>query len=176
MNSQEDNIDKRLRELLSKEGEENSFRVPADYFEKLPAHITANINAIPGIESSPSNPFGIPEGYFNSLPGIINEKVTSRKAGFADWMRLILRPRVAVPLFSMIVLIAVAFFYIGNKPDSDKSQLSCDDIKNNAFYHDIDEETIIESLNVSSANATEDAYEEYLIENNIDLTLIEKRL
>jgi len=176
---------KRLAPGLSRLKNENPFSVPDHYFDSLSENIQKKIQTLPDFErTSPENPFRVPEGYFDSLPGTTRQRILEGKEKqsiFGEWISTVLRPKVSLPFATLIVLIISGIVYFKRPtvltvPDN---SLTCEEIKTSSCIEDIDETMLIEVLEQqqNSGNVKEDkSLEQYLIDNDIDISQLEKRL
>ncbi len=171
---------------LSKLKKENPFRVPDNYFDSLADNIQQKINALPDLERmNKENPFSVPEGYFNSLPTVIQQRIVTeknRKTVFGEWIAILLRPRVTFATVAVLVLLVFGVKYLTrttvvNAPDN---FLSCDDLKNSSYLIDMDESILVDALeteqNKNSGVKEDNSMEQYLMDNDIDISQLEKRL
>jgi len=156
------------------------FNTPAGYFDFLPDKILSQVKANLDFESEASvNPFEVPDNYFDKLPSALNERITSRKNGFREWLASITSRRIAIPLALATVVIVASLFYFKKNNDEIKKetyQISADDLKNSTYIESIDEEMFVDILASQNINTTDDSLEQYLIDNNIDLSQIENNL
>jgi hypothetical protein len=122
------------------------------------------------------NSFDVPPGYFDALPSIIQEAcIQSRKESILLRLQVyILRPRMLV---SFCVLLVFAFFVYRYLPKNSTQNLamtniSASDISETDLLISMDESILIESLpdiEFETQN-TKTEIEDYLIDNNIDLS------
>ena len=188
----ENNINDELRDLapyLFKLGKQNPFVVPGNYFEQLPSLIQNKIKQeevfAPILsEIKKENPFQVPQNYFHSLPTIIQERITNEKESWwTQYLNLLrqvfLNPRLTLALGIVVILVTVGVnkFYDSPVSPARMEPLTYEDVSNSHYLNEIDEETLIETINsqeVSSSennNQTSDI-ENYLIDNNVDVALI----
>lgn len=169
--------EEKLRELLK--GIDNSFTVPPGYFEKLPDNIMDKINSLPDFEKKAvNNPFIVPDGYFENLPSEISVKITSQKSILYTWLNNLQRPRIAIPIaFATIILLAGLFFYQQSTyTKSTQQEITADEISNSTYMFSIDEDLFVDVLSNQNDNVSDESLEQYLIDNNIDLSQIENKL
>lgn len=158
---------------------ENKFSVPDGYFESLPGKITEKINSLPDLETSKGkNLFSVPSGYFEDLPSEINSRITGRQPRLIGWLNSLQRPRIAIPLaLATMIFLGGLYFYTQRKiiyfP---QNEFTAEELQNSVELQNIDEDLIVNLLENSSSNDTINNFEQYLIENNIDLTQIENEL
>ena len=188
----ENNINDELKDLaphLFKLGRQNPFVVPQNYFEQLPSLIESKIiqeEVFAPIlsEIKKENPFQVPQNYFHSLSTIIQERITNEKeAWWIQYLNLLrqvfLNPRLTLALGIVVILVTVGVNKFNDSPVSPARMepLTFEDVSNSHYLNEIDEETLIETINsqeVSSSennNQTSDI-ENYLIDNNVDVALI----
>jgi hypothetical protein len=181
------NLDSELEKLapkLSKLKMENPFQVPGNYFDSLPDHIQQKVNNLPYLGAiSKETPFQVPEEYFNSLPYSIQQRLSEENKNiFEEWISVFLRPKYSLSFAFLVVLIIVGIKFL-YKPDieerySEHTIASYNEIRNSGYIADLDETTLIEMLaDAESNSAPEDkSMEQYLIDNDIDITQLESHL
>lgn len=119
--------------------------------------------------------FRVPEGYFDELPAHVSEKITNPapEKGFISF------PRLAAVL-SVVLVIALTAFYLASlqKEDQKAAQyLTYDEMIESGYVAQFDEQMLY--LEVTSDQTYDQSYYEYknyLIENNIELSLIMSEL
>ena len=172
MKAELNNEEKKLREALKGD----SFNVPEGYFEKLQGNVMDQINALPDFEkTSVTNPFSVPENYFETLPLSVGGKLKTQNPKLLGWL---LRPRIAISLaFATILLLAGIYFY-NQRPASNQPMEECtaEDLRDSNFLQSIDEATFVDVLAELNTDTTYDDYEQYLIDNNIEISQIENAL
>lgn len=169
--------EEKLKSLLGKN--ENYFQVPPGYFGKLPEEVMDKINLIPDFgKTAVDSPFSVPDGYFEKLPGKISDRIVINRTGSHGWLASLLRPKIAIPaVFAVVLLIAGIYFYsIKSVTYKSSSEISANDIENSGYIFRMDEELFVDALEDGSGNSKDESFEEYLIDNNIDLSQIENRL
>lgn len=169
--------EEKLRELLK--GKDNPFTIPSSYFEKLPDNIMDKINSLPDFENKAiNNPFIVPDGYFENLPSEISVKITSQKSKLYTWLNNLQRPRIAIPIaFATIILLAGLFFYKQSTyTKSTQQEITADDVRNSTYMFNMDEDLFVDVLSNQNDSETDESLEQYLIDNNIDLSQIENKL
>ncbi len=171
------NKEEELRSVL--EGNEKPFNIPSGYFEELPAKIMDQINAFPEYDNTSSvNPFNVPAGYFENLPSSLAEIIVNRKSRLESWLDRLLRPRIAIPIaFATIFFLAGLYFY---KQKSivipPVQQLSADDLRNTNYLLTMDEYLFVDVLAGQKEVLSDKSIEQYLIDNNIELSQLENKL
>lgn len=166
-----------LRSALT--GNEKPFHVPSGYFEELPDKIMDQINALPDFnKNSTVNPFNVPAGYFENLSSAITEIIVKHKSRSESWLDRLFRPRIAIPIaFAAIVLLTGLYFY---KQKSliiqPVQQLTADDLRNSNYLLTMDEYLFIDELADHKEVLTDKSIEQYLIDNNIELSQLENKL
>ena len=115
--------------------------------------------------------FRVPQGYFDELPSAISERIARPVSakGFFTLPRLI-------TVMSVVVVVALAAFYLSSlqKEEQKTAQyLTYDEMIESGFVSEFDEQMLY--LEVTSDQSYDQSYYEYknyLIENNIELSLI----
>ena len=167
----------KLQNLLKKN--ENSFSIPEGYFENLPGKIMDQIIALPDFETpAVINPFHAPEGYFETLPLSISEKIIAKKPTLYSWINNLQRPRIAIPIaFATVLFLAILFIIKQQTVKSDNIQeFTIDDLKNSTYIQCMDEDLFVDFISTQNVSKSDDSFEQYLIDNNIELTQIENKL
>jgi len=171
--------------LLSKISRENPFRVPADYFDMLPEEILKRIDSIPDFESSGENPFRVPEGYFDSLPTVIQHRITEqnkKRSRIPGWASLLLRPRLSLALAALIILLVFGIRYFTRTTTivAQENSVSSEEIQNSICFSDLDESVMIDALeqqpNKNMNTKDDNSLEQYLIDNDVDISQLENHL
>lgn len=155
------------------------FNVPSGYFEELPEKIMIQIDGLPDFEkTSVINPFAVPEGYFENLPSTLAGKIATRKSKLESWLSSLQRPRIAIPIaFATVFILAGLFFYKQQCIITPLIQeLSADDLRNSSYIQSIDEELFVDVLASQIDLNMDESFEQYLIDNNIELTQLENKL
>jgi len=155
------------------------FTVPSGYFEELPGKISDQIKALPDFDkSAEANPFEVPADYFEKLPNEISGKIVSRKSKLETWLANIQRPRIAIPIAFATIIFLAGLFFLKQKTivQPEAQELTIDDIKNSNYLLGIDEEIFVDVFAGQTDATSDESLEQYLIDNNIDLTQIENKL
>ncbi|MBK9525935.1 MAG: hypothetical protein IPO39_14655 [Bacteroidetes bacterium] len=176
----------KLSGLMESLKDQHAFQVPENYFEELPASIQSQISQLPDFEKSAVvNPFSVPENYFEQLPLAISNAVEqSQHSGFnlRAILGVFLRPRVTLAFasFVIVVLISVRFFTREIIITVPGDQFTMEELNRAASFEDLDESDLMDLLaNQSQDISSEDqnsGIEQYLIDNNIDITQLESKL
>ncbi len=130
-------------------------------------HIAPNLFKI-----KKENAFSVPENYFETLPSLIQERCVQSKKQFS-WRQLLLRPAYSV---SFLICLLAGFitisYYVGQNQKTAESKLfaSADSLA----IEDFEESEIIESIayDVNEKTSNNQEVEDYLIEQNIEVTQI----
>jgi hypothetical protein len=182
---EQDKIDEKLRKLLENSDSSTPFKVPDHYFYSFPEQMDKMIAQLPDFEKTAvSNPFSVPEGYFDRLPLEINEAVLAAERKSLSWKeRLItfLRPSVSIPSLVTLSLVVAAFFFFTQVHTVDVNAYtanSSEEFSSSDIAQEVDESTLIQVLTeeYSETGEADDSYEEYLLDNNIDLSQLENKL
>jgi hypothetical protein len=171
------NEEEKLKAALK--GSENPFIVPSGYFEELPGKIVDQVSTLPDFEKTAVvNPFEVPADYFDNLNLAISAKIAIQKSKPFSWLSNLQRPRIAIPIaFATIAILAGLFFFkqrVNNYQPQE--EITADDLRNSYFLETIDEGLIVEILDKQKVDTTYDSYEQYLIDNNIEISQIENAL
>lgn len=174
MKKQENIAENQLKAMA---GNQSPFSVPDNYFENLPGIMSAKIQALPDFDKTAViNPFSVPDGYFEKLPEMVSSKITSRKKSIfiSLW-----RPRFTIPVAIAMLLIAAGLFYFSKMQPTENNQqrLTADELNNSTYLFSIDEDVIIDVLaNQKVVSKNDDVFEQYLIDNNIEISQLEQAL
>ncbi len=176
--------DFKLPEQADASSNKVSFSVPDNYFDQLTLQISSKIEKISALENKiGESPFTVPENYFENLPQQINQQISSSGKRFfwKEWLSVLLRPQVSLAFASLLFLIWFTFKTQEVKTiDIPQSQLSLEDLNDSEYIQYLDEYSIIEVLasqqEVSTSNSNTDAYIQYLIDNNIDISQLDYTL
>lgn len=180
------NEDEKLSPLLESLKDQQSFRVPDDYFEELPGVIQSQIQQLPDFEKSAVvNPFSVPEGYFEQLPLAISNAIEEQKNpvfSLRTFFAILLRPRVTVAFASLLLIFffSIRFFTREISVSAPATEFSMQDLDNSRVLDELDESTLMDLLAEQnqdiSADDQNENIEEYLIDNDIDISQLESRL
>lgn len=151
--------------LLASLNRQHPFKVPDGYFEELPVEIENKI-------SFGNHPFQVNENYFEQLHQNILSATVGEPKPQAKVIKL--RPSLIVITAIAACLIIFALFYF--KSDSGKIETAFnEEWTEENILAQVDESTLIEMISASSETTSNDSAEEieqYLLDNNIDLTEI----
>jgi len=162
--------------------------VPENYFDSLSENVMQNIAAVPDFEKvSSENPFKVPEGYFDSLPTVIQQRIVEgkNKSVFEEWIAALrFKPKYVFAVAAVTILLVFGIKYFTTSPviEVQNNYLSCEEVKSSSYMNDMDETTLIDVLeqeNKSTSKETvkeDNSIEQYLLDNNVDISQLEKRL
>ncbi len=172
--------DEKLNELLKKSDSTQSFKVPEGYFENLSENIMSSIETLPDFEKqSVVQPFEVPANYFEGLPSIINDRIISNGSQkLSIWKWLFNPARTAVVAFS-IAIIAVSYFYFNRTQNIEINNDSCtvEEISESPYLQSLSDDDLIDYfLAAQDDDKTIDEYDQYLLDNDIDISQLEKNL
>ncbi|TAH42938.1 MAG: hypothetical protein EYC69_03685 [Bacteroidetes bacterium] len=176
--------DFKLPEQADATPEKQPFSVPDYYFEDLSKQITSKIELISGLDTGTiDSTFSVPENYFENLPHQINQGIRSsgRRNLWKEWLSVILKPELSLALVSLLVLI---WFTFKSREAQyvviPQSNFSIEEFNASDYIQYLDEYSIIEVLasqeEIAGSNNGTDAYIQYLIDNNIDISQLEYTL
>ena len=157
----------------------NPFNIPSGYFEELPEKIIDQINGLPDFDkTSVVNPFAVPEGYFENLSSTLAGKIVTQKSKLESWLSGLQRPRIAIPIaFATMIMLAGLYFYKQRCIITPPTQeFSADDLRNSSYIQSIDEDLFVDVLSGQKDVNKDESLEQYLIDNNIELSQIENKL
>lgn len=154
------------------------FKTGNDYFENFANTIQNKVNdyeelssIAPILSSIPKyNPFELPKNYFDDFAYNMQTNIPKSKTlSVKEWLMMIIKPKFAIPVFTVALLASVAIKYTNNaiqKNNYTNYEYTFDDAIQN-----IDESIIIDELVKNSSPEKSSEQQEildYLIENNID--------
>ena len=130
------------------------------------------------------NPFKAPDGYFDSFPFIISERVDSHKSkpGWIIFLQNVFQPKyvVAMLFFAASVTSGIIYFNKETALPNREIILSYDDLKNSDYIDLMDESDLIDAYasNEKALKSGENnsEIENYLIDNQTDISIIENEL
>lgn len=181
---------KNLAPTLSSIEKKASFSVPDNYFDTLPTEIMDKITSDPLLNpAAKANPFALPENYFNELPLDISnriEKAKASKSNPAGLFKAVLRPQYAVSLITacFALFVCIRFFEKPvtvniSQPTAENISISESDLLNgmdeSTLLNEISDESIA-LLNPDTKNVADKEMEDYIINNNIDISDFVKEL
>jgi hypothetical protein len=191
MNSSENNDElRKLAPKLSSIEKKEVFSIPANYFDSLSNQIIDKVSTDAAFEKSAvTNPFSVPENYFEELPlEIINRIGTlqAEKLSLGELFARALRPKYSLSIITacFAVFLCVKFFekpMMLNAPSSTSENVF---ISETDVLGEVDESTLISVVTEESAsviktdkkNAGDKNMEDYIINNNIDISDLAKEL
>lgn len=167
--------------LKGLKGNKEPFKTSGDYFENFSERLQKSIDGYeevkdmaPLLSEIPKyNPFEVPTGYFDELPTLVQEKcnATAQSLNPFGWLLVLLKPRIVVPVFSLLLIAFLSILYFGDN-GMPQDQLAEENSIEEQLQH-IDESMIIEELTADASSEEEVSEEEkikdYLLDNNIDL-------
>jgi hypothetical protein len=181
----DDNDLRKIAPRLSELKRENPFIVPDDYFDSLSRSIQQQVQSLPDFEKTAAKEhFKVPEGYFDSLPTIIQQLIIDEKKKRISWGEIVdgifFRPKFALALASVAMLIVFSVKYF-NRPISVQpvvAEISASDISGSTYFAEIDETLLAEAvaMHIATDEQKETSLEDYLIENNIDISQLTEHL
>ena len=179
-----------LAPILSSIERKEVFSVPANYFDSLSDQIMERVSAPPVFEEiTAANPFIVPENYFEGLPLDIIKRIEvsqSKKFSLAGLLAQVMRPKFSLTLITacFALLICIRFF---EKPILlNVAQITAEvSISESDVLGEVDENTLMnvaaeENASVikvtNNKSAGDKSVEDYIINNNIDISDIAKEL
>ena len=169
---------------LAEAKQANSFNVPDGYFESLSETVIQKIEALPDLEKlNKANPYAVPGGYFDSLPTTIQQRIIEgkkKKSVFGEWTTIAFRPKYALAFAAVVVLFVFGIRYM-MKPSvlpKEENEISLEEIQNSNYIAELDESMMVEILEQQNIapGTNEDSLEQYLMDNNVDVSQIENQL
>jgi hypothetical protein len=178
--------DQKLREILEKSNSGQSFQVPQGYFEALPNTVMDRINSLPDFSTSSlenSNPFEVPAHYFEHLSVHISDRIAATNQP-KSWLKRALQPIIYAPAMLSAAMVIFGFIYFNRQHTFTVDQQSCsvEDLNTSGYIESMNETDLIDFLaEQSSDKDTKESKEsgeldEYLLDNNIDISQLEKSL
>lgn len=164
------------------------FSVPENYFENLSVKITEKCVSAEDVKFvapvqvniEKMNPYSVPVNYFEELPYIIVERCTKTQteSKLATLIAYIQNHKLSLTLVAAAVAMFIAVkFAPTDSPIRERvgATITAEDISNSNYLLDIDEAFIIEQLeeqdDLEKKNKSSEI-ENYLIENNVDVSTI----
>jgi hypothetical protein len=154
------------------------FSVPENYFEALSKNISDKVQSIPNLNSVPKeNVFEVPDGYFAQLENSIRENVSSQAtpvyAQVEQWFR---RPKLVLVYASVAaVMIVTSVYFLNTNHAVTEKDISFNDIYSSDIVSELDETALAALLDEPSAS-TSTQLEDYVIDNNIDVSTLTEEL
>ena len=189
-----DNEDEDLKGMaphLYKMKNNNPFKANEDYFETFNSSLQNKVDSFeeikeeaPVLASIPKyNPFEVPVDYFEELPTIVQQRAINAKPKtiLLEWLLLLIKPRFAFPVLTTLLIAVAGINYMNKNADMPKTEVA-EEITTEDQLYNIDEATIIESVNVNQSNENttvsgeENNIQNYLLENNVDETNLKNEL
>ena len=175
---------------LSKLKNNSPFKANDDYFEKFSSKLQNRIDDFeetnaeaPILSNMPKyNEFEVPTDYFDELPSRVQQRIIDTKPSFSsalEWLLLLIRPRFIIPVLTVAFIAVAGINFMNKNAELPKTELA-EELSVEDQLYNIDEATIIESLNAdggieNEATSTEDSnIENYLIDNGVDESSITK--
>lgn len=135
------------------------------------------------------NSFSVPDDYFETLPNIIQERCIQikKESVWSIFFKYLLKPQYSLSLALVIAVLALGIQRFGvNESDyraaapNKEIFITAEDLSNSYYINEFDENMLVENvtLNVSTLKYTKNTktelenIENYLIENNTDVSLI----
>lgn len=130
------------------------------------------------------NPFKVPDGYFDSFPTIISERIAvqNSKPGWIILLQNIFRPKYIVAMFVFAAALASGIVYFNQHTTITDQEiiLSYDDLNNSNYIAQFDESDLIDAYlsgaNADKSNESNTEIENYLLDNQTDISIIENEL
>ena len=181
MKEKQHNEEKKSLLNLIEKNLSGGFSVPENYFEMLSKNISDKVQSIPNLSSvAKQNVFEVPDGYFSQLENSIRENISAEKVSVVipveSWYR---RPKLvlayaAVLVFGIFISTYVLKTNITSVTDND---ISLNDIYSSDFVSELDESSLVALLDESSSPSDNSAQiEDYMIDNNIDVSTLTDEL
>lgn len=169
---------KSLLDTLEKGGVSGGFSVPDNYFEMLSEKISDKALSIPNLSSIPKEKgFEVPDGYFVQLENAIRENISSESIQITVQIeRWYKRPKLVLAYASVLFLIVVSSVYIFNINKAEtETEISFSDIYNSDYVNELDETSLAALIDESSSQSSTQL-EDYMIDNNIDISTLTDEL
>ncbi len=156
------------------------FQVPNEYFNQLSQNISSKISALPNLENSPlsvAKTFSVPSNYFDELSAQISERTIETNSE-KSLLKVIFNPRVFVPALLAAAMLIGGFFYFNRNQTFIINEQSCsiDELNNSQYLQSINQTDLIDFLSDQSTDKETDAFDQYLLDNNVDVSQLEKHL
>lgn len=181
-NPEEDDLNE-MAPLLWHIGNKSPFKADPDYFDSFSSKLESRISGFEEIKTEAPllsnipfyNPFETPADYFDELPTKIQKTINQKntKPSILDWLILFIKPNVAIPVLTTLLIAYGAINYLEKQGEVTKPKTDYQLSEEEELYL-IDESTIIEALVTVSGQENKNAIEpntgieNYLIENNMD--------
>ncbi|HKR07260.1 MAG TPA: hypothetical protein VJY62_21680 [Bacteroidia bacterium] len=133
---------------------------------------------------SRENPFKVPDGYFESFPTIITERITSQrsKPAWIIFLKNVFQPKYVVAMLVFAAALTSGVVYFNQHPAATDREiiLSYDDLNNSNYIAQFDESDLIDAYlsgaNADKSNESNTEIENYLLDNQTDISIIENEL
>jgi len=194
---------KKLSPTLFGLSRENPFAVPDGYFNSLSEQVVQQIQSVPDFERvANENPFVVPDDYFNSLTVTIQQRISEEKSRRIRWREKL--PEIGYSLFgeirfapalafaSVALLLVFGVKYMTrtvrlsqdspvavSANDISSPEITTSELNSSGYLSEIDESMIVEQLGnkvIASEPANDKSEEDYLINNDIDVSTIADQL
>ncbi len=180
-----------LAPKLSSIEKKKVFSVPADYFDSLPDQIMDKVSTTPQFEEiAVSNPFTVPENYFEELPlNIINriEASQSKRFTLAGLLARVVCPKYSLSLIAacFALFISIKFFERPINMNASNATAQNISISESDVLGEVDESTLMNEIadestsaikTTTTKNAGDKNIQDYIINNNIDISDVAKEL
>ncbi|MEY4594434.1 MAG: hypothetical protein RIQ47_844 [Bacteroidota bacterium] len=152
---------------------ENSFKVPENYFEDFSKRISDKTAVLPAEQDKVRPlPYAVPEGYFEELPIAIQNRISSTPKS-----PVFTRPVLAL---SIAAVLAITFFLFRSGDvtvtiSADESPITVAELEESHLLFDLDEDLLTAAYSEQLTESSEElkVVEDYLIENELDVSLID---
>ena len=156
------------------------FQVPNDYFNHLSQDISSKVSALPDLENSPLsvlNSFSVPSNYFDELSAQITERIIETNSE-KSLLKVLFSPRVLAPVLLAAAMFIGGFFYFNRNQTFIINEQSCsiDELNNSQYLQSINQTDLIDFLSDQSLDKETDAFDQYLLDNDVDISQLEKNL
>jgi len=163
-------------------GNSNPFSPGSGYFDSFAQKIQSRVDAFEEIKNEAPllsnipkyNPFDLPADYFDELPTLVQQRCINErsKIPLIDWLLLIIKPRFAIPVLSVLVIAFGGIYYMNNTVMQPETAALTDEISIDEQLQDIDETIIIDELTAQvspeTSESENDRIVDYLMENDVD--------
>lgn len=171
--------DDKLKELLKNSNSGQSFQVPDGYFESLSGKVMDSIHALPDFDKqSVSQPFSVPADYFENLPLAISNKITHVSETKISLWKWLFNPVRFIPASFSILLFLGGYFYFTRTQTFilNNNLFTEENTDDSQYLQALDDYDMIEYLANQSYDNSTDEYDQYLLDNDIDISQLEKNL
>lgn len=162
----------------------NPFQVPAGYFDSLTDELMNKVAASDQFaNAAPENKFLVPENYFEQLPLAIADRISSignsRSAGFTSIYHYFGKPVFRLAVASMCALLVTIYFYLEKEPEIKNPEyaFTVSELKESDLLFQLNESMLIDVIaKETNSRHASDEYEDYLIDNHLELNQIIEQL